>query len=91
MHPHSYARTKAASGGAPSHDAHTLAPLALPLARAVAWSGLSRSTIYRMAAQGRVRLVKAGRSTLVDADSLRAVVAGLPPATVRGGARTGTA
>ena len=88
MHPHTYARTRTASGGAPSHDPHTLA---LPLARAVAWSGLSRSTIYRMAAQGRVRLVKAGRSTLVDADSLRAVVAGLPPATVRGGARTGTA
>ena len=91
MHPHTYARTKAASGSAPSHDPHTLPPLALPLARAVAWSGLSRSTLYRMAAEGRVRLVKAGRSTLVDADSLRAVVAGLPSASVRAGARTGTA
>ncbi len=91
MHPHKYAEAKAASGGAPSHDPHTLQPLALPLARAVAWSGLSRSTIYRMAAHGRVRLVKAGRSTLVDAGSLRAVIAGLPPATLRSGASTGTA
>ena len=91
MHPHTYARTKAASGVAPSHDPHTLAPLALPLARAAAWSGLSRSTIYRLAGQGRVRLLKAGRTTLVDADSLRAVVAGLPSASVRAGARTGTA
>ena len=91
MHPHKYAHAKAASGGAPSHDPHTLPPLALPLARAVAWSGLSRSTLYRLAAQGRVRLVKAGRSTLVDAHSIRTLVAALPPATVRGGAKTGTA
>jgi hypothetical protein len=85
MHPHQHATAKAASGVEPSHDPYTLQPLALPLARAVAWSGLSRSTIYRMAAQGRVRLMKCGRSTLVDAASLRAVVAALPPAAVRSG------
>jgi hypothetical protein len=87
MHSHQHAAAKAASGGAPSHDPHILQPLALPMARAVAWSGLSRSTIYRMAAQGRVRLLKCGRSTLVDAASLRAVVAALPPAAVRSGAK----
>ena len=91
MHPDECAKANEAGGSAPPRNPEILQPLAMPLARAAAWSGLSRSTIYRMAAQGRVRLVKAGRSTLVDADSLRAVVAGLPPATVRGGARTGTA
>jgi excisionase family DNA binding protein len=36
--------------------------------------GLSRSTLYRHAAAGRLRLVKVGGRTLVDASSLRALV-----------------
>ncbi len=43
-------------------------------------SGLSRSTLYRAAMDGRLRLVKAGRSTLVDYASLRALLDGLPAA-----------
>ena len=37
-------------------------------------TGLSRSTLYRHAAAGRLRLVKVGGRTLVDAGSLRALV-----------------
>ncbi len=38
-------------------------------------TGLSRSTLYRHAAAGRLRMVKVGGRTLVDAGSLRALVA----------------
>ncbi len=41
-------------------------PLFVPLKRAVDISGLGRSTLYREAMRGRLRMVKAGRSTLVD-------------------------
>jgi excisionase family DNA binding protein len=37
-------------------------------------SGLSRSTLYRHAAGGRLRLVKVGGRTLVSATSLRAML-----------------
>ncbi len=37
-------------------------------------TGQSRSTLYRHAAAGRLRLVKVGGRTLVDAGSLRALV-----------------
>ncbi len=91
MHSDECAKENATGGSAPSRNPDILQPLAMPLARAVTWSGLSRSTLYRMAAEGRVRLVKCGRSTLVDASSLRALVAALPPAAVRTGAKVGTA
>jgi hypothetical protein len=63
-----------------------LAPAAPEMARipvAVAVSGLSRSTLYRLAAEGRITLRKAGRTTLVDIASVRAFLAGLPRATIR--------
>lgn len=47
---------------------------------AVAWSGLSRSAIYREAAAGRLVLRKLGRSTIVDGASLAALVNALPVA-----------
>ncbi len=50
------------------------APLTYTLNAADAASGLSRSTLYRHAAAGRLRLVKVGGRTLVDAGSLRALV-----------------
>ena len=82
MHPHQHAAAKAASGGAPSHDPDTLQPLALPLGRAVAVTGLSRSAIYRAAAAGKITLLKSGRSTLVCMASARGFLAGLPRAVV---------
>ncbi len=84
MHPHDYARRRAASGGgAPSLYLDPLEPLALPVAKAVQVTGLSRSAIYRAAGEGAIVLLKAGRSTLVDMASARAFLAGLPRAEIR--------
>jgi hypothetical protein len=58
-------------------------PIALPLARATLVSGLSRSELYRRLAAGDIRAVKAGKRTLILADSLRAFLAGLPTAEFR--------
>ncbi len=58
----------------PSRSASHPAPLTYTLNAAAAASGLSRSTLYRHAAAGRLRLVKVGGRTLVDAGSLRALV-----------------
>ncbi len=59
-------------------------PLAVPLSRAPAVTGLSRSTIYREAARGNLKLIKAGKSTLLCMESARAFLAALPRAQVGG-------
>ncbi|MCX8133897.1 MAG: helix-turn-helix domain-containing protein [Roseococcus sp.] len=46
-------------------------PLAHGLAEASHVSGLSASTLRRRAREGRLKLVRVGRRTLVDAQSLR--------------------
>jgi hypothetical protein len=56
--------------------------LAAPMQRATALSGLSRSGIYRAAAEGKIRLLKAGRTTLVDMASVRDFLAALPAAQI---------
>jgi hypothetical protein len=43
----------------------------------------SRSTIYREAAAGRIKLVKLNGATIVDCDSVRARLASLPEAPIR--------
>lgn len=58
-------------------------PLAVPLSRAPAVTGLSRRTIYRLASAGRLRLLKSGRATLLCMDSARAYLASLPQAQVK--------
>ncbi len=58
-------------------------PLALPIMVAVVVSGLSRSAIYREAGNGRIKLMKLGRTTLVDMASLKAFLASLPAANIR--------
>jgi excisionase family DNA binding protein len=50
------------------------APLTYTLNNAAAACGLSRSTLYRHAAAGRLQLMKVGGRTLVNAASLRALV-----------------
>lgn len=45
---------------------------------ALGLSGLSKTHLYGAAKLGRIKLVKCGRSTLVDMPSLRAYVAALP-------------
>jgi hypothetical protein len=58
-------------------------PLALPISAAVTYLGLSRSAIYREAGNGRIKLLKLGRTTLVDLLSARAFLADLPEAVIR--------
>jgi hypothetical protein len=68
----------------PLNGAHyALEPLALPIPAAVRVSGLSRSAIYREASAGHIRLMKLGRSTLVDMASVRVFLATLPDAQLR--------
>ena len=55
-----------------------LTPEAVPLARAPAVFGLSRSSLYRLAGAGQIRLLKIGSRTLVDAASVRRFLAELP-------------
>ncbi len=62
---------------------HPIAPLMVPLPQAPAVTGLSRSALYRAAGRGEIRLVKLGRSTLVDLASVRAFLTSLPDAKVR--------
>jgi hypothetical protein len=56
----------------------TVPVLALRFPDAAAVSGMSRSTLYRHAAAGRLILRKSGSTTLVDAESLRQLVINLP-------------
>jgi len=63
--------------------ASSIEPLALSIRAAVAVSGLSRSAIYREAGVGNIKLLKLGRTTLVEMKSVRAFLAGLPAARIR--------
>lgn len=49
---------------------------------AVNWSGLSRSSLYRAAAEGKLVMRKCGRSTIVDGASLAALIGSLPVAVI---------
>jgi excisionase family DNA binding protein len=51
---------------------------------AVAATGLSRSAFYRLAGEGKIRMVKAGRATLVDMASVHAYLSELPEASIAG-------
>jgi excisionase family DNA binding protein len=42
--------------------------------------GIHRSSLYRALAEGKIKAVKAGRTVLIDGDSLRAYLASLPKA-----------
>lgn len=65
-----------------NNSALPLLPEMVPLPRAPAQFGLSRSNLYRLAAEGHIRMVKVASRTLVDAVSVRAFLNGLPPAQV---------
>ncbi len=74
---------RAGGGGASGRPVSPVEPLALPVAAAMVASGLSRSSIYREAGRGNIRLLKLGRTTLVDMASVRAFLATLPVAPIR--------
>lgn len=69
----------------------TSLPEMVPLPQAPAAFGLSRSALYRAAGEGKIRFVKLGRSTLVDAASVRAFLASLPTAVIRAPAKSSEA
>jgi len=61
-----------------SSHTNTPAPEMVPLPRAPQVFGLSRSALYRLAADGKIRMVKLATRTLVDAASVRSFLATLP-------------
>ena len=69
-----------------SGESRDLAPILVTIRRAVEISGLSRSTIYLRAKAGELTLKKAGKTTLVDYASLRALLDGLPTARLKAAA-----
>ena len=65
---------------------HSFGPILVPIRKAVEISGLSRSTIYLRAKAGELTLKKAGKTTLVDYASLRALLDSLPSAQLKNAA-----
>jgi excisionase family DNA binding protein len=53
-------------------------PIAHTIPEAVKLSGHSRTRIYNLLAEGKLRAVRSGKRTLVLHDSLKAYVASLP-------------
>ncbi|MFH5927561.1 helix-turn-helix domain-containing protein [Roseomonas xinghualingensis] len=69
---HPAPQTEAATANKPARSVPDV--LAHTLNDASRISGISRSTLYRHAEAGRLRLLKVGGRTLVDAVSLRALL-----------------
>lgn len=63
------------------HDATT--PMAYTVPDACRTSGVGTTKLYELIGQGVLDARKAGRRTLITADSLRAYLSTLPPATIR--------
>jgi excisionase family DNA binding protein len=59
-------------------------PLAYTVPDACKAAGLGRTTLYELIAAGRLRAMKAGTRTLIEADSLRSYLASLPTLPTRG-------
>ena len=66
-----------------SGEARNFEPILITIRKAVEISGLSRSTICLRAKAGELTLKKAGKTTLVDYASLRALLDSLPTAQLR--------
>lgn len=55
---------------------HRTEVLAYPIDQAARVAGLGRSTLYKLVAESRLRKINIGRRALIDAASLRALIAG---------------
>ena len=62
----------------PQQSSQNCEPLAVSIREACRITGLSRSTIYKEIASGRIQAVKASKRTLIPLESLRAWLASLP-------------
>jgi hypothetical protein len=60
-----------------------LAPLLITISEATTITGMSRSAIYLRLASGELTARKAGKRTLIEMASLRAMVNAMPIATIR--------
>lgn len=58
-------------------------PSYVKIPSAVARTGISRATLYRLAGAGLIRFVKVGRSSLVEWQALKAYLAMRPAANIR--------
>jgi excisionase family DNA binding protein len=58
-------------------------PLAYTVDEAVKATGLARTRLYALAAEGRIVFRRAGRRTVILAADLTALLAALPPAPIR--------
>jgi len=65
-----------------SPSAAVIEPLLLTINEGVRISGISRSVLYLHMADGSLIARKAGRRTLIELTSLKALVASLPVATI---------
>ena len=55
---------------------------AMTLPEAVQFSGLGRTRLYALAAEGRISFKKCGKRTLIIADDLKRLIAELPDAPI---------
>lgn len=60
-----------------------LSPRFMRLAGAITYSGLNRTRLYRLIADGAVIARKAGKATLIERESLDRHLDGLPNAEIR--------
>jgi excisionase family DNA binding protein len=58
-------------------------PINVTIRDATSRTGISRSTLYRLAASGEIRMVKSGRTSLIPWGALRDYAMGLPDALLR--------
>ena len=56
---------------------------AMTLPEAVQFSGLGRTRLYSLAAEGRISFKKCGKRTLILVDDLRRLISELPDADIR--------
>jgi hypothetical protein len=57
-------------------------PLTVTIPTATARTGLSRSSLYRLAGARQIKMVKSGRTTLIDWASLKSRQGNLPTAEI---------
>ena len=63
--------------------AAAIEPLLLPIAEACRFAGMSRSALDERLGAGEITARKAGKRTLIETASLKALIASLPVATIR--------
>jgi excisionase family DNA binding protein len=59
-----------------------VSPRYAPIPRACEISGIGRSSVYKLASQGHIRLIKVGNRTLVDLEHLSHWMETLPLANI---------